>query len=431
MIEIKASIRYNTLWNFVGSLIPLLIGLASIPFLLHKIGVERFGVLTLVWTLIGYFSIFDFGIGRALTYQVSNSLSKNVRSELLGIVKEGLKLMLITGILGGLLLALISKQLGYSWLNVSQNLSQESYVSILFSSFAIPLTTYTSGLKGILEGFEDFKIVNLLKLLLGIFNFGLPVLAVIFYGPSLFYIVLSLILSRFIIFILHFVFVNKRISIKSVFKSEAADKKGKKELMNFGIWMTLSNIVSPLMVSADRFIISFIIGASAVAYYTVPFDMVIRLLVIPASLTTVLFPRFSTLLVTDRSSAIKLFKKSKKIIFISMLFISICLIVFSHFGLTMWIGKDLADKSWKIMSVLSIGLLFNSLAQVPYALIQSAGKVKLTSMIHLCEFLFYVIMLLILLKNFGIIGAAIAFVLRVLFDYLILNYFSKKILKAE
>ena len=103
--------------------------------------------------------------------------------------------------------------------------------------------------------------------------------------------------------------------------------------------------------------------------------------------------------------------------------------IFSHFGLTIWIGEDLADKSWMIMSVLSIGLLFNSLAQVPYALIQAAGKVKLTSIIHLCEFFSYIILLLILLNIFGIIGAAIAFVLRVFFDYIILNYFSKKILK--
>jgi len=429
MSKIKSTISYNTLWNFTGSLIPMLIGLASIPFLLNEIGVERFGVLTLVWTLIGYFSIFDFGIGRALTYQVSNSLNKNSYSKLLSIIKEGLRLMLITGVLGGALLALISKNLGYSWLNVSQSLMKESYVSILFASFAIPMTTYTIGLKGILEGFEDFKSVNLLKLLLGVFNFGFPVLAVILYGSSLIYIVLSLILSRLIIFILHFVFVNKKISIKSVFKSKNADKKGKKELLNFGVWMTLSNIVSPLMVSADRFIISFIIGASAVAYYTVPFDMVIRLLVIPASLTTVLFPRFSDLLVNERDSAMNLFKKSKKIIFIVMFFLSICIMIFSHFGLTIWIGEDLADKSWMIMSVLSIGLLFNSLAQVPYALIQAAGKVKLTSIIHLCEFFSYIILLLILLNIFGIIGAAIAFVLRVFFDYIILNYFSKKILK--
>ena len=45
------------------------------------IGVEAFGILTLIWSLIGYFSLFDFWLGRALTQRVAASLaSEDIRA---------------------------------------------------------------------------------------------------------------------------------------------------------------------------------------------------------------------------------------------------------------------------------------------------------------------------------------------------------------
>ena len=76
------SIKQSTIWNLIGNILPLLIGLLCIPFLVKNIGIERFGVLTLIWTLIGYFSIFDFGIGRALTYSVSIQKTENDNNKL-------------------------------------------------------------------------------------------------------------------------------------------------------------------------------------------------------------------------------------------------------------------------------------------------------------------------------------------------------------
>ena len=49
----------------MGSLIPMVVALVAIPIMLEKLGLERFGLLTLAWLIVGYFSLFDFGLGRA------------------------------------------------------------------------------------------------------------------------------------------------------------------------------------------------------------------------------------------------------------------------------------------------------------------------------------------------------------------------------
>ena len=64
----------NTFWNLLGEGAPLLVALVAIPRLVHAMGMQRFGILTLVWMLIGYLSLFDLGLGRALTNLVAQKL---------------------------------------------------------------------------------------------------------------------------------------------------------------------------------------------------------------------------------------------------------------------------------------------------------------------------------------------------------------------
>ena len=420
-------LKKNTIINFVSSIVPMLLGVVAVPYLLRHIGIEKFGILTIVWTLIGYFSIFDFGIGRALTQQVAKF--KNQHSKLPSLIKSGIFMMSIAGLIGGVILCISVTFFGVEWLKVSPQYMDETRKAILIAALGIPFTTITSGLKGVLEGYEDFLSASTLKMALGISNFIFPIGIVFFVGNSLVLIVLSLVIARFFLMIFHCFPIFKKLSFKEVYSASKIGQIERKETLNFGAWMTLSNIVSPLMVNADRFIISSVLGASVVAYYTVPFDVIVRLLVIPAALTTTLFPRFATLFYGDKVEIIHLYRKSIFFILLGMGTVSLGIILFSYFGLSLWISPDFAKKSWLLTCILALGLLFNSLAQVPYALIQAKGDVKLTSIIHVCEFFLYVPMLIGALKIDGVRGAAIAWTFRVILDYTVLSFFANKKLK--
>src|SRR5258708_10454016 len=57
----------NAVWNLLSLAAPMLVALGAIPVLIRTLGADRFGILTLAWMLIGYCSLFDLGLGRALT----------------------------------------------------------------------------------------------------------------------------------------------------------------------------------------------------------------------------------------------------------------------------------------------------------------------------------------------------------------------------
>ncbi|HLJ29909.1 MAG TPA: hypothetical protein VKY85_24590 [Candidatus Angelobacter sp.] len=51
----------NTIWNLLGQLLPMAVAVVAIPPVIRGLGIPRFGVLSLAWIVIGYFSLFDLG----------------------------------------------------------------------------------------------------------------------------------------------------------------------------------------------------------------------------------------------------------------------------------------------------------------------------------------------------------------------------------
>ena len=81
---------HNIGWNLCGQIAPLIAAVVSIPLLIKGLGIDRFGVVTIAWMLIGYFSLFDLGIGRALTQIISEKLARNEFAVIPSLIWTGL-----------------------------------------------------------------------------------------------------------------------------------------------------------------------------------------------------------------------------------------------------------------------------------------------------------------------------------------------------
>jgi O-antigen/teichoic acid export membrane protein len=418
------SIRKNTLWNLFGSAAPMIIGVAAVPYIYHKITTERLGVLTIVWALIGYSSIFDFGLGRAITQRIAASLVDHKDTESVNITATtGVLLTSVIGVVGSGIGLIVIRLLGVGWIHASKGLEHEIYLSFILACFAIPATTATTGMRGILEGMQHFGLINQLRFILGASNFLGPLLSIYYFGPNLASIVATLVIARVAILLAHYWAVHSYIR----FTNSKVSFEESRRLFRFGGWMTLSNLISPIMVIADRFLVSNIMGAAVVAYYTVPADFLIRLLIIPAAFTTTAFPMFSKAISTKDGTAIVIYRNITTVILTVMGIITVLICIGSKVGLTLWLGADFAQKSYGVTSILAIGILFNSLAQVPFAFIQASGDARTTALIHLLESIIYIPTLLLMTKRYGIIGVAIAWAFRALLDLVLMHTQAKRV----
>ena len=111
--------------------------------------------------------------------------------------------------------------------------------------------------------------------------------------------------------------------------------------------------------------------------------------------------------------------------------IVLLIVVFAHEGLELWLGKEFAIESTRVLQLLAFGSILNCLTYVPSALVQAAGRPDLTGKLHIIELPFYLLVLFLLVKFFGIEGAAYAYVLRVLVDTIILIFMSIRLLSID
>ena len=192
--------------------------------------------------------------------------------------------------------------------------------------------------------------------------------------------------------------------------------------------MTVSNIVAPLMVYLDRFLIGSLVSLSAIAIYVIPYEVVTKLWIIAAAITSVLLPGFSSAFLQSREHLRSIYSMGMKVTFIFLTPSIIPLLFVSPELLQLWLGNAALAESVSVVRWISIGVLINSFAQVSFTLIQGVGRPDITAKLHLLEFPIYILLLYFLTVFWGVEGAAVAWTVRVGIDALFLLFISGRYL---
>ena len=70
-MSLKLRVLKNTVSSWVGLAVNVAVGFFLSPFILHHLGDEAFGIWILIFSITGYYGIFDFGIRSSLVRFVS------------------------------------------------------------------------------------------------------------------------------------------------------------------------------------------------------------------------------------------------------------------------------------------------------------------------------------------------------------------------
>src|SRR5713101_6430731 len=264
----------NTIWNLIGNGAPLIVAVFSIPILIHGLGKDRFGVLTLAWALVGYASLFDIGLGRALTQLVAKKLGSGEDHEIPALTWTSLLLMVALGAAGSVAIIAISPWLVHHALKVPEAIQPEVVRAFYLLGLAVPAVVATAGLRGLLEAHQRFDLITALRIPTGVFTFVGP-LMVLPFSSSLVPVVGVLVAGRCLGCLAHLLVCFK--VIPKLCQRVAWHGHSEGPLLRFGGWMTVTNIVSPLMVTMDRFLIGALVSMTAVAYYATPYEVATKL----------------------------------------------------------------------------------------------------------------------------------------------------------
>lgn len=381
---------------------------------------------TLVWVIIGYFSLFDLGLGRSLTKVIADKLAAQDFDAIPALFWTTLAATLVLGLLGGAVLAASANWLTHSFLKIPPALTGEALATLQLLAVGIPIVILTSALRGVLEAQQKFFGISVLRLLLGIYIYVAP-LAVLVFTNDLVVITAVLLAGRVVFTLAHLILCAR--NMPGLFARIEISPRVIKPLLTMGGWMTVSNLLGPILVNLDRFLIGAMVTIAAVAYYATPYEMITKVILIPSAVAGVLFPAFSAGFQHHTRRTRGLFIRGGKYILFAVYPLILFVIAYAPEILRLWLGREFSANSYAVLQYLAIGIFFNSLAQIPFAFLQAIGRADLTAKIHVSEIPFYLLLFFYLTETFGIVGTAAAWSLRTSVDALLMFMLSARALQ--
>ena len=414
---IRSILARNTVLNFLGEVIPLAVGVLAIPPIIEGLGNARFGILSLLWVLLWYFSIFDLGLGRAVTKQVSECLGKGDAKKIPRIYWTAVAMQAAISCAALLLFVLLVPLLVGTLLNIPSELKKETERTLYLLSLFIPVIMIASSCKGVLEAGQRFDVINAIKIPANLSVFILSWLGIIL-GFGLPGIILLLLISRCAVLLAYFLY-DLRV-FPALGRSITVEASALRLLLTFGGWSTVTTLASPILVYAERFIIIYFLSAATLAIYAAPAEIVLRLSIIPLSLSMTLFPAFSHAGASDRTRVADLLDRPLKYILYVMAPLTITLIVFGRDILSFWLGAEYAGEGLVAFQILTAGVFFNALAYVPFTAVQGLGRPDLKAKLDFVLVPLFLVLGILMVRSWGLAGAALAKLVVTLLDLILL-----------
>ncbi|MDT0633174.1 oligosaccharide flippase family protein [Rubrivirga sp. S365] len=413
------SVPRNTAYNAVGSAVPLAVMVLAVPPYLAAIGEARYGVLAVLWTLLGYFGLFDLGLGRAVTNRVAalHGASAERRE---AVFWTALLLNLALGLGAGLALWAAATLVFGLVVDVPSALAGEVKAALPFLALAFPLLLASSVMAGALMGREEFLRQNVVRVGEGALVQLVPLAVALTAGPQLSGLVLAVLAVRTASSLALFALCVRRLPVGL---HPRLDRREVRPLFVYGGWVTVTSAINPLLSTLDRVVIGAVSGVRAVSYYTVPFGVVTQITLVPGSLTNALFPRFSARAALGEQHALQAKGMRSVAAVVTPAVVASLLLVDPL--IAWWISPAFAEAAGLVGILLLPGVWFNCLAYVPFAMLQGSGRPDLVAKVHAAELVPYLLLLWLALHEYGAAGAAAAWSARAIVDTVVLSVLSR------
>lgn len=413
----------NALWNVLGATIPLFAGIIAIPLLLRSLGDARLGVFTLALGLIGFSGLFDLGLGRALTHMVAFEQGKGTSHRAIaGLARKALSALVFLGLIWAIILWWITPFITEHLFFLSGVLGKETTSGLHWIALSLPFALPAAGLIGILEGLQQFPLINTIRMPLGAAFFIIPALVGLVM-PDVGIVIGALAATRMVAFL---IWMFTLLRVFNLFTASPPAKLRAGPLIRFSGWLTVSNIVGPLMVYTDRFYLASLFSPATLALYTVPLDTAFRLTSLPLAAINALFPALAHARSQPAQAAplVRLAGQFMLLLWFPPILVAILL---AQESLTLWLNQGFASQATSILQWILLGIFLNGFAHIPYAVLQAAGHADTTAKLHMLELPFYAGLIAGLVTSFGIVGAAMAWAARIFLDTILLFLLAIKI----
>jgi O-antigen/teichoic acid export membrane protein len=408
-----ARVARHTLLSFAGLAVPLAVALVAIPITVRALGPMRFGLLGLAWAVVEYGGFFDFGLSRATVRFVADALARSPRDNT-QIIPVAFATQLVTGVVAGLLVWACAPFLATAVFAIPIASQGEARAMFVAVGANLTIVIAIGALRGALEGAQRFDFSTLVKIPTAVAAIVIPA-----YGATR---------GWPLDVILWWVFAARLATLAALaalvpraveqFRWEVPREWNRlRELFGYSGWLTLSGLANPILINLDRFALGSIVGVAAVGFYAAPYEGATRLLLVPVSIFSALFPVLtSTEARAERARTVHVLESALRQTTLVMIPPTLAIVALAPEILALWLGPAFAAEASPALRILGVGVFANALAHVPSVFLYSVGRPDLPAKLHLSEVAVHVPLTIFLVSRYGVTGAAAAWAIRTTLD---------------
>jgi O-antigen/teichoic acid export membrane protein len=420
------TISRNFLYNLAGLLLPLGLAVVSIPLFARLAGLDRLGFLTLAFAVLGYLGLLDLGLTRVFARRIAVAATRGELDHERVMMQSVERWLLVGTSLIAVLLAVATPTHWLAGAGASAQLLGEVHWAWVVLVTSVPALVLSNLWRGAIEGLEAFARSNALRIALGGATYAVPLL-ILLVTPSLPALVCGIAVVRWIAYALFRRSCVRMLPPLPVGRVSVGLGPLRDAFFEGG-WMTLSNVIGPVMVVFDRFALTSLVTLSVLSTYSVPQELALRALLLPVALATTIFPRLAALNASAASThAIGiLVDKSLRIVLALMFPLCMVGLAVAQPALSLWISPEFGAAATPLLEILAIGVIGNTIAQAPFGMLQAVGGARATAIVHLIELPLYVGVVWIAIRFDGVEGAALAWSGRMVIDALAMMLLAQR-----
>jgi O-antigen/teichoic acid export membrane protein len=376
---------------------------AATPLFLHLLGTTQYGQWMLLLTFNGLGGLAGLGMGTAAIKEVSAHRGRGDMVGAANAVRSCLAVTLLFSLALAAVLILIGLFAGPALLSKMGTPAVVRMI-VIAAAILIALEQIDTVFAGAIRGVERFDVSARIEAS-SKFIMVLAALAVAWFTQKLEPVIWTTIIVTLLRAGLKAVIAARILSTGPLFPRW--EKSHVKQAFAFGKWTWAQSIGAAMFATADRMIVGSVLGADALARYSVCLQLAQQIQAVPAAGAQVLFPLISRRI--EEQQPIRNFTiKSMLILTFFAVILAATVAVFSNQILFLWVGAEIADSSAHILTLLSLGFAVLAINNVPHFVLLGLNRANTVAYVNICAGVAAIAISVILIPKLGLSGAAIA-----------------------
>lgn len=378
------------------------IGFFLMPFTVHKLGAEQYGIWAIALAFIGYYSFLDLGLSGAVFTHMAYAFGQDDREEARNIYGAALR---IFGVVGLILTAVTIVLAAVIYLLHYEH-GRLLAIVVLIVGFSTAVNFGMRVFFGVLNAGQHFDVTAWVTILTAILRaIGTIVVLEAHYGViALAWIAVLTAVPANVIVIWN---VHRKFPFLKVFSWPTWNRSTARKLFHFGGAVLIGQIADRIRFQTDTITVSFFIGLVAVTHYSVAITLVMYYIDIIGDLIGVLMPVLSMQQsVKDEAGFKRSFLAGSRVALASSMFLAFGMIAWSRDFVIRWMGRGFADV-YPVVIVLSLAVFMETSQSTSVNALYASLHQKAYATLNISEAVSNLILSILLVKPFGMLGVAI------------------------